>query len=97
MTQSEREIMIDELAAAFSRLEDAGTAADFIQAILTPRELEKIALRWRLIKLLHEGQSQRHIAEELGISLCKITRGSRELKKGPAGFRKVVEQTFGRK
>jgi TrpR family trp operon transcriptional repressor len=94
---TERETMIQELATAFARLGDAGTAEDFIRAILTPRELEKIALRWRLIKLLREGQSQRHIAEALGISLCKITRGSRELKQGPAGFRKIVEQTFGRK
>ena len=97
MNQAEREAMIRELAAAFSRLGDAGTAEDFLRAILTPRELDKIALRWRLIKLLREGQSQRHIAGELGISLCKITRGSRELKHGPAGFRKVVEQSFGRK
>jgi TrpR family trp operon transcriptional repressor len=94
---SERESMIRELAVAFSKLGDAGGAEDFIRAILTPRELDKIALRWRLIKLLREGHSQRRIAEELRVSLCKITRGSRELKHGSAGFRKAVDDAFGRR
>ena len=62
MIESERETMLTELAEAFSRLGDPGTAADFIRAILTPRELEKIALRWRLVKLLKQGHSQRRIA-----------------------------------
>jgi TrpR family trp operon transcriptional repressor len=96
VTESEREAMIGELAKAFARLGDTGTAMDFMRAILTPRELEKIALRWRLVKLLREGHSQRRIAEELGVSLCKITRGSRELKHGSPGFHKVVEDAFGR-
>lgn len=96
MTEKEREAMVGELAEAFARLGDPGTAGDFIRAILTPRELEKIALRWRLVKLLKQGHSQRRIAEELGVSLCKITRGSRELKHGSPGFRKVVEDAFGR-
>ncbi len=97
MIESEREGMIQELAEAFSRLNNPGTASDFIRAILTPRELDKIALRWRLVKLLKEGHSQRRIAEELGVSLCKITRGSRELKHGSSGFRQVVEDAFGSK
>lgn len=94
MTDQEREAMVRELADAFARLGDPATASDFIHAILTPRELEKIALRWRLVKLLREGHSQRRIAEELGVSLCKITRGSRELKHGSDGFRRVVEASF---
>ena len=88
--------MVRDLANALAALGDAGTADDFIRAILTPRELDKIALRWRLLKLLKAGHSQRRIAEELGVSLCKITRGSRELKRGPEGFHRIVEQMFGR-
>jgi TrpR family trp operon transcriptional repressor len=32
------------------------------------------------MKDLHEGKTQREIANDLGISLCKITRGSKILK-----------------
>lgn len=91
--QSESRVrdLTDALAAIRSRAE----AGDFLRAILTPRELEKIALRWRLVRMLHEGWSQRHIAGELGVSLCKITRGSKELKYGPPGFRRLVGRAFG--
>ncbi|HPN10625.1 MAG TPA: Trp family transcriptional regulator, partial [Spirochaetota bacterium] len=45
-----------------------------------------------LVKLLHEGMSQRKIAERLGLSLCKITRGSRELKKSRSPFKAMLEK-----
>jgi len=38
--------------------------------------------------------TQRVIAERLGVSLCKITRGSRELKTGRAGFRRIVRRVM---
>jgi TrpR family trp operon transcriptional repressor len=36
--------------------------------------------------------SQRKIAERLGMSLCKITRGSRELKKNGSAFKRVLSE-----
>lgn len=65
---------------------------DVLSTLLTPREREKIVLRWKLVCMLEKGVTQRAIASELGISLCKITRGSRELKYGPDAFRKVVRK-----
>ena len=65
-------------------------AYDLLFALLTPREREEIALRWQLVLLLAEGFTQRAIASQLGISLCKITRGARELKSGSPGFRRAV-------
>jgi len=52
----------------------------FFEDIFTPSELEDISLRWQLLKDLHKGMTQRKIAEKYGISLCKITRGSKILK-----------------
>jgi len=49
--------------------------------MLTPREYHDFMLRWELLTLLADGVSQRNIAERLGISLCKITRGAKILKK----------------
>jgi len=45
--------------------------------------------------MLEQGITQRAIATELGISLCKITRGSHELKYGPESFRKVIRNAVG--
>jgi TrpR family trp operon transcriptional repressor len=44
------------------------------------------------VKLLARGESQRAIARRLGMSLCKITRGSRELKKRNSAFRRVLSE-----
>ena len=52
----------------------------FFDEIFTSAERRDLALRWNLMKLLHAGVPQRRIAAKLGVSLCKITRGSRVLK-----------------
>ena len=80
-----------ELADVLSQLKPA-EAHEVFYALLTPQEREKIALRWKLVCLLEKGETQRRIAAELGISLCKITRGSHELKYGPAGFKKAIRK-----
>lgn len=68
------------------------TVHEVLMALLTARERDKIALRWRLVCLLEQGMTQRAIAAELGVSLCKITRGSHELKFGPGAFREAVRK-----
>jgi len=44
------------------------------------------------VKRLDRGQSQRAIAAELGLSLCKITRGSRVLKQPDSALRAFLER-----
>jgi len=51
-----------------------------------------MAKRWALVKELSHGTAQRRIAEDLGLSLCKITRGSRELKKEGSAFKMLLER-----
>jgi TrpR family trp operon transcriptional repressor len=62
----------------------------FLEELLTPGEVRDITLRWRLLELLAQGVPQRKIAEELQISLCKITRGSRILKQKGAVTARVL-------
>ncbi len=65
---------------------------DFFNDIFTPAELDDISLRWKLLKDLHKGMTQRKIAEKYGISLCKITRGSKVLKNKDSVVLKVLDQ-----
>jgi TrpR family trp operon transcriptional repressor len=64
---------------------------EFLHDIFTPNEIRTLCQRWRLIKLLAKGKTQREIARTLKISLCKITRGSRELKKKNSSFVKALK------
>jgi TrpR family transcriptional regulator, trp operon repressor len=65
------------LPGAFLEIRDLGAMRRFFDEIFTSAEKETLALRWELMKRLAEGKSQRAIAAELGLSLCKITRGAK--------------------
>jgi TrpR family trp operon transcriptional repressor len=78
-----------ELARALSRTRDSALIEDFLRCLLTPAEAADIAARWALVKALKEKTPQREIAKNLGLSLCKITRGSRELKKPNSAFKRI--------
>ena len=61
-------------------IDDIDQMESFLEEILTPAERRDVALRWDLMKKLKAGIPQRQIASELGISLCKITRGAKVLR-----------------
>jgi TrpR family trp operon transcriptional repressor len=71
---------INEIATHLASMESVEQIEKFLNEILTQSELKDISLRWALMKKLTKGHSQRDIAHELGISLCKITRGAKILK-----------------
>ncbi len=91
MHQQEISRGLRELSEVFTLITDAELMQAFLNDLLTERERSELAGRWELLKRLHAGQTQRSIAESLGMSLCKITRGSRELKKPDSAVLRVVE------
>jgi TrpR family trp operon transcriptional repressor len=83
---------IQELARILAAIEDPELIKSFLECLFTTHELEEVSGRWELVKMLDRGVSQRKIAEALHMSLCKITRGSRELQKKDSAFRRVLEE-----
>ena len=82
----------NEIAQYLARTDNPQKIQLLLESILTPAELHDLSLRWELVKMLKKGKSQRQIAGELHISLCKITRGSRELKKKNSILREAIEK-----
>jgi TrpR family trp operon transcriptional repressor len=80
-----------DLADTLARTGDRELIESFLYCILTPAEAADIAARWALVKDLEQGIPQREIAKDLGVSLCKITRGSRELKKPDSAFKRILK------
>ena len=62
----------------------------FFKELLTNSEIETLSKRWRILEMLKEGATQRDIAKELQVSLCKVTRGSRILKDEKSVLRKFL-------
>ncbi len=87
---------LGELCRAFAVTSDPELIESFLRSLLTPAETADVAARWALVKALDKKIPQREIAKNLGLSLCKITRGSRELKKPDAPFRRMLEIAAGR-
>ena len=83
---------IKELSETLATVDNHELIEDFLKSILTPNEISEVSSRWELVKQIDEGVSQRKIAENLGLSLCKITRGSKELKKEESSFKKMIDK-----
>ena len=62
----------------------------FLAELFTPSECVELSKRWALMRELLAGKSQRAIARELGLSLCKITRGAKYARDEDSLFRRAV-------
>ena len=71
---------------------DAALIEQIFYQHFTAAEADEMAKRWAFVKELAHGTPQRKIASQLGLSLCKITRGSKELKKPGSSFRQLLDR-----
>lgn len=73
---------LKELIKAFQEMDTPEKMMNFLQGIMTPKELEEIPMRLQIVKMLKEGIPQHEIAEKLKIGIATVTRGSKEIQKG---------------
>lgn len=73
---------IKDLIAMLLQVQNQEEMLDLLRGLLTLGELEEIARRLQIVKLLKAGMSQREIAEKLKVGIATVTRGSKELKQG---------------
>lgn len=83
---------IQEISKLINNINSDVDVFNFLTEILTPAEVETLSKRWRILKMLSEGRTQRDIAKELNVSLCKVTRGSRILKDKNAIVSKLIKE-----
>lgn len=81
-----------ELVRTLAACSDENLIKGFLESLLTEKEVAEVANRWALVRLLDGGMSQRNISKELGLSLCNITRGSKELKKDHSYFAEMISE-----
>ena len=83
---------LSDLYKLFASVKSEKEAKLLLKDMLTPQELDSLSERWQLIQHLAAGESQRDIASELGISISKVSRGSRMLQYGAGGFQYFLEK-----
>ncbi|MCK5528614.1 MAG: transcriptional regulator [Kiritimatiellae bacterium] len=71
---------------------DVGDMCSLFNELMTKSEMNGLAKRWQLMEELIAGKTQRAIAAELGVSLCKITRGAKILKRKNSISGNIIKQ-----
>lgn len=56
--------------------------SDFFYGILSPKEIEQIILRYKIIQLLKKNIPQHKIASNLEVGVATVSRGSKMIKEG---------------
>lgn len=71
---------LNQLVDTIRQIQDKKDLKNFIEDLLTPKEIMEIKERIQILKLLKKWLAQRDIAEKLWISVTTVNRWSRILK-----------------
>jgi TrpR-related protein YerC/YecD len=82
-----------ELFDAILSLETREETESFFRDLCTLSELEAMAHRWEVARLLERGLPYLEIAERTGASTTTVTRVAHWLRHGEGGYRTVLDRT----
>ena len=77
---------IQKISKLVKNLHSEAEIESFFKELLTESEIETLSKRWRILDMLAQGFTQRDIAKELQVSLCKVTRGAKILRNKDSVF-----------
>lgn len=85
---------LQELYEALLQVKNKDEMHRFLKDLCTPQELRTLAERWRVCKILAQGElSYREISQETGASLATIGRVARFLKDEPHhGYQLILKR-----
>ncbi len=84
----------EDIISIFSSTVDKEDMKALFDDLFTEAERKDMVMRWLLMDDIYKGKPQREIASERGLSLCKITRGSKMLKKENGFMRRLLSSRY---
>jgi TrpR-related protein YerC/YecD len=84
---------LDELADALLAMRDRGEAMRFLRDLCTLPELEALAHRWQIARLVDEGVPYLEIADRVPTSTATVSRVAQWVRHGAGGYRLALERT----
>ncbi len=85
---------VEELLRAFLALDDAEEAYALLKDLCTIREIQDMAQRLQVARMLSAGEHYTDIQERTGASATTISRVSRSLNYGADGYRSVLAKLY---
>jgi TrpR-related protein YerC/YecD len=83
---------MSELLRALRSLKTAEELAAFLRDLCTLSELEAMAHRWQVARLVDEGLPYLEIADRTGASTATVTRVAHWLHHGEGGYRLALDK-----
>ena len=89
-----RTALADDLAAAIAAIDDVEEAKAFLADLCTPAEIDALAERWYVARLLDQGSlTYRGIHVATGVSTTTVVRVARFLRQeSNRGYRRVLDR-----
>jgi len=81
-----------ELFEALRSLKSRRELEIFMRDLCTLGELEAMAHRWQVARLVHQGLPYTEIAEKTGASTATVTRVAHWLNHGEGGYRLAIDK-----
>jgi len=88
---------LDDLADALLVLRDRDEAKRFLRDLCTLGELEALAHRWQIARLVDAGTPYLDVAEQVRTSTATVTRVAHWLRHGAGGYTVALERTARRR
>jgi TrpR-related protein YerC/YecD len=83
---------MEDLFEAIRSLEGTDEVERFLRDLCTLSELEAMAHRWEVVKLLDLGLPYQEIARRTGASTTTVTRVAHWLRHGEGGYRTALDR-----
>lgn len=82
----------EALYKAVLAIRDADGCKDFFRDLCTPAELQALADRWTVVRLLRQNLTYREIHDQTGVSVTTVGRVARCLVDGHGGYQAVADR-----
>lgn len=91
-TRNERLGLMFDLINSFRIVKSPSDTANFLQDLLTKKELYNLSVRLGIAKLLISGKTHEQIVKDLHCSFATVAKVGVWLSEGGAGFKKVISK-----
>jgi TrpR-related protein YerC/YecD len=83
---------MEDLFETVQGLESPDEVEHFLRDLCTLSELEAMAHRWEVVKLLDQGLPYQEISRQTGASTTTVTRVAHWLRHGEGGYRTALDR-----
>lgn len=85
---------LQDLVKALMIMETEDEALDFLNDLLTLKEMNAISQRWQVAVMLKAGATYYDVCEKTGASSATISRVSRCIENGEGGYKKLLDRLY---